>query len=411
MPDADREDVVHALVELAKRELSGEPPRSTVRALPDLRRRPERRMSLAGRLSFGFAAAAALATVLVWWFVRPATITYAVVSGTERAGVVVGARETRLLFSEGSQVLLEQGAETEVAELGSHGGNVRLRKGRARVSITPRSGAEWVVHAGPYAVRVTGTEFDVAWSDSARALEVSMHSGSVEVTGASLQSPIRLRAGQRLLQRGPTDTPLIQSVRPAASSEERKHPPEPLEEPTSAVDEAASSASQSPERLRAVESSWSRQVAQGKFEDVLRQAEQRGVDSVLARAPLSDLRALSDAARYSRRAGIAERALGAQRQRFSTSTAARDAAFLLGQLTESQGGNAALGWYDTYLREAPNGSYAPQAMGRKMMIVYRARGAAGAETVASEYLVRYPKGPYAAAARRIVAEARGSAQP
>jgi hypothetical protein len=36
-----------------------------------------------------------------------------------------------------------------------------------------------------------------------------------------------------------------------------------------------------------------------------------------------------------------------------------------------------------------------------MMLLYKQRGAAAAKPVASDYLSRYPNGPYAAAARKI----------
>lgn len=406
MARAEQEKVVYALIELARRELSGDPPRSTVRTLPDLRRRAARAPWLVPAF-----AALVFATGLVWWVATPASITYAVVSGTERGGVVVGSQATRLLFSEGSEVLLEQGAETEISELSAQGGSVRLRRGRARVSITPRADAEWLVQAGPYAVRVTGTEFDVAWSEAERVLEVSMRTGSVEVTGASLAAPIHLRAGQRLVRRGDDARPAVEPVPLPTSSSANVAPSQDPAEERTAVEDAVGRNSRGPQPARPAEVSWSKQVAQGKFQEVLQAAEQRGLENVLARASLADLRAVSDAARYARRTGVAERALLSQRQRFGTSTAARDAAFLLGQLTESHEQAAALAWYDTYLREAPNGSYASQALGRKMMIAYRADGATRADAIATDYLVRYPRGPYAAAARRIVAEARGRRQP
>ncbi len=46
----------------------------------------------------------------------------------------------------------------------------------------------------------------------------------------------------------------------------------------------------------------------------------------------------------------------------------------------------------------------PQALGRKVMLVYQQHGAAAARPEAAAYLERYPNGPYASAARKIVAE-------
>jgi hypothetical protein len=62
---------------------------------------------------------------------------------------------------------------------------------------------------------------------------------------------------------------------------------------------------------------------------------------------------------------------------------------------------AALDWYETYLAEAPQGSYADEALGRKMLVM-RANGEeAAAAVVAREYLGRFPSGAYAGSARTI----------
>jgi hypothetical protein len=406
----DGDALVGELVQLARRELSGDPPRSAVRALPDLRRRPTPSFWQQRRWAAGLAAAAALCAVLGFLLVaRPARpITYTVENGAVVEGAVLaaaGGPSTRVQFSEGSAVWLEGGAETSIGDLNANGGTLRVRTGTARVAIAHRPGAAWTVQAGPYAVRVTGTEFDVGWNDSERRLEVTLRSGSVEVAGAALSTPIRLRAGQRLLVRGAEapqlvdvgvepKLPTVPTVPPAVASSESEELP--------AVS-AAGSRSPAESKLRASDTPWSRRVAQGKFDEVLAEAESRGLDQVIGRASLSDLTALADAARYARRGPLAERALKAQRERFRSSGAARDAAFLLGQLAESRG-QSALAWYDTYLSETPSGTYAPQALGRKMMIAYRESGASTAAAIANQYLVRYPKGPYAAAARKIVSE-------
>jgi len=99
----------------------------------------------------------------------------------------------------------------------------------------------------------------------------------------------------------------------------------------------------------------------------------------------------------------ARRALLAERSRVPQSLQARDAAFFLGGLAESSGDDgAALSWYETYLGESPSGTYAPQALGRKMMIARRVRGIRDARAVAAEYLRRFGEGPYAPSARAIL---------
>ena len=147
---------------------------------------------------------------------------------------------------------------------------------------------------------------------------------------------------------------------------------------------------------------WPARVAAGDFRGVVADAQARGVDASLHGAPLADLGALADAARYAGDNDLARRALLAERSRFPASAEAHAAAFLLGRLADSGGGapGAAVGWYDAYLAEAPYGAFAAEALGRKLAALRRAHDPA-ARAVAAEYLQRYPKGPYAASAREL----------
>lgn len=132
-------------------------------------------------------------------------------------------------------------------------------------------------------------------------------------------------------------------------------------------------------------------------------AEALGIESVLGSAPLPDLAALADAARYTGRTALARLALLAERARFSGSPEARAAAFLLGRLADDAGGPpvAAVRWYGDYLREAAGGVFAAEALGRKLAALWRAADPAAAG-VAADYLRRYPAGPYAAQAHDLV---------
>jgi TolA-binding protein len=101
---------------------------------------------------------------------------------------------------------------------------------------------------------------------------------------------------------------------------------------------------------------------------------------------------------------LARAALLAERSRFPGSPSALDAAFLIGRLVESQQGEIgdAVKWYDTYLAGAPAGTYASEALGRKMMATEQLRGSVASESLAREYLRRFPKGPFAGAARALL---------
>ena len=82
---------------------------------------------------------------------------------------------------------------------------------------------------------------------------------------------------------------------------------------------------------------------------------------------------------------------------------ARDALFLLGRVEElrAPGSAAAIGWYDQYLAGAPGGTYAAEALGRKMILSNEVTGPASSRPIAEEYLRRFPGGSYAGAARAL----------
>ena len=109
----------------------------------------------------------------------------------------------------------------------------------------------------------------------------------------------------------------------------------------------------------------------------------------------------SDAARYRRRMDLARDALLAERRRFADSPRALDAAFLLGRVEEAsdRGLARAIEWYDAYLTRAPGGTYASEALGRKMTLTNKLGGADRARPIAEEYLRRFPGGTYAGPAR------------
>jgi TolA-binding protein len=149
------------------------------------------------------------------------------------------------------------------------------------------------------------------------------------------------------------------------------------------------------------ETSWAPARSEADWERILELAHKRGLKRTLAERGSDDLALLADAAHYLHRDDIAEQTLLALRRRFAGTPRGQDAAFLLGRIVESKAGGAseALAWYDRHLAEAPDGAYASEALGRKLTVLARLRGADAARPVAQEYLRRFPGGTYARAAR------------
>lgn len=308
-----------------------------------------------------------------------------------------------LHFSDGSEVSLSPDCAASVSGLTAHGGRVRVEQGVAHVAIAKKPGAAWSLLAGPYTVQVTGTAFDIGWKADEARFDITMQSGSVVVIGPLAPGGASLTAGQHLhadrtLVIAQNDAAEVPAVAPPVAAPDVAAPAD------SSLSDAVA-----PVRTAGRASAWREQVAHGHFDAVLADAEKRGLPRTFASASLEDLAALADAARYAQRPDISRRALLAQRHRFPGTPQAKDAAFFLGSLSEGQPG--AIEWYDRYLQESPQGTYASQALGRKLVYVYAQHQTEAARELAVLYNARYPNGPYASTARKVLAEPTSGAAP
>ena len=341
----------------------------------------------------GLLLAAAAAVVLI--VPRgPEPLEYRVYGAAPEAGwldVMSEENPGLVRFSEGTEIELAPGSQTKIAEVTKRGAHVVLRSGRLRARVVHRTQTKWMVGAGPYAIDVTGTAFDVTWSDRGGELEVRLLEGSVIVRGPSLHEGIRVSAGQRLVAHSATGNAELSTLdNPLARA---SNAPTPTAAPSHPVRR------ESPH----ITPSWTDLLTDGNFRAVIAQAQSRGIESTLRRGSLADLVALSDAARYSGDRGLARRGLLAQRRRFSSKPEAHAAAFLLGRMADDQGSpDEAMHWYELYLRESPRGVFAAEALGRKLVVLVRSGEEAEARTLARQYLQRFADGAHAAYAREVL---------
>jgi hypothetical protein len=261
-------------------------------------------------------------------------------------------------------------------------------------------------------VEVTGTSFDVHWSTRDEAFDLTLHEGSVIVRGPLMGDGVRLAPGQRLRVRVAAGELRVEAS-PGGAAEQAGSgahtgvsPSDPRvpeatadgvpREPARA-ERPGPAANAEPLRL-----TWSKRVSAGDYAAVLAEAQAGGLDSTLTQRPLSDLTALSDAARYLGRTDVARRTLLAERERFAGSPDAKGAAFLLGRISQDGGdAKAAIAWFTLYLGEAPDGPFAAEALGRKLVAVRKVHGLEQAKPLAREYLDRFPNGAHAAVAREV----------
>jgi TolA-binding protein len=131
----------------------------------------------------------------------------------------------------------------------------------------------------------------------------------------------------------------------------------------------------------------------------MREAERVGLAKIYETAEVDELMSLARAARFAGRGDVVNRALTSCRKRFPGHADAAMAAFLLGRSAPPA---EAAQWFATYLREQPHGALAPEAAGRLIESYQAAGDTSAAQNAASQYLNRYPSGPHAAYARRVL---------
>jgi hypothetical protein len=377
------------------------------------------------RLALATALTAAALAIVAYRFVqdRPSSplqysLEGAVASTTNKITSAADAG-SRLRFNDDSRIELGALTTVSVDAVAESGAQVALIDGAIDVFVKPRHHSAWKFTAGPFRVKVKGTSFRLSYSATQQRMSLHMTSGTVEVTGSQGRAMV-VSAGESLeLSAGPTV---------AAESARAEAPAPPPADPSFAplpeeTDKAplrgvrTSPPSESSHRRvtmhlkdarqdSATERTpmvWSKLVTQGRYGDVIAEAQQRGLDATLAQADAADLWALADAARYTKRHNLAREVLLAMRARFAGTERARDAAFFLGRLGEMVPGQpeAALGWYEAYLREAPRGLYASEALGREMTLL-TAKDHGRASKLAKQYLERFPHGSQAELARSLV---------
>lgn len=308
-------------------------------------------------------------------------------------------------FTEGSVVELNPGARVRVAATTARGATVLLETGRASVDVVHRERADWTIMAGPYSVRVHGTAFTVEFDPKTQMFDLVMRSGVVTVEGPGISQPVEIRGAQRFVHRAGLGAE-ISEARNQQKELELTSAPAPKDPAagtvSSGTDTGAAISNPAPASAHRA-ATWEGQVRRGEYSAVIREAERRGIPQVLATATAPEIMALANAARFSGRTGLGRDAYKALRQRFMGSPVAASAAFLMGRMTEGSSPQEARRWYERYEQEAPRGALVAEAMGRRLLLTQSTGSRNEVQRLAEEYVRRFPEGPYAGVARKIVA--------
>jgi transmembrane sensor len=299
---------------------------------------------------------------------------------------------TELAFSEGSTVQAAPMALLRVKSLSKVGSVVELGHGKVNVHVVHCDQTRWKFDAGPFAVHVTGTKFDLAWSPDKHELRLSMQEGSVNVQGCDWPQPRRFSAGDTLVTTCPPAAPVV------ASKPQEPQIAVPLEAPAPAV---------APERVAgtARSTTWGDLYAKGQFKEAFAQAQADGFNRECAKRSAADVLSLAELARLTGNLPEATHALSTVRTRFARSTEAATAAFALGRMAVELQNNKpqALQWFQLYVAERPAGSLAEDAFGRWITLATQTENRDSAVKAAKLYLARFPQGRYASLANEVLA--------
>jgi hypothetical protein len=305
-------------------------------------------------------------------------------------------------FTEGSRARLAPGTKGRVASVSPYGADVVIEAGRADLSVVPREGNRWSVRTGPFVVHVTGTRFSVSWDTTKDAFVLDLFEGKVVVSGCVFGEGETIFGGERVeaaCDRGEY------RVSPLPVPPNAEQAPAPADEPeTSATSRLPDAPAASPRTAE-----WLSLARKGEYGEAYRIAEAAGFEAQCAHSDVEDLLLLGDAARLSGHSQAARAAYHTIRARFAGTTSAAIAAFYLGRIDLDREADlrSAGKWLETYLAERPNGDLSAAALGRLLEIRLTEGDIRRSKSLAKEYLRRFPRGPHAATANRVLHEGVG----
>lgn len=373
------------------------------------------------RMAITVVAAAAAVIGIGFWglsLVQGGNIPFWI-GGTETPGVEgqwveAGAVKTvSIHFEGGSEFVLDKNGAARVVAANHEKVIFDLSQGRVKCRVNGNGKTGWIVRAGTYRVRVTGTEFSVNWDPGDSRLEVGVTDGCVLVVGASLgEHGVKLSAGDHLSAGGAQPT-VIRNKLPEEDEEELAAQEiaargegvrDSLRPPTSQAEQRALvKARKRQDNRKTEQTSWQELYAEKDYSKVVDLITEQGLDRFIASAGSRDLWRVGKAARYSRRGDTAHRVLEGLVERFPKSQQAQNATFVLGrvamELQDDPG--AAQEWFNRYLSKNPDGPLAEEALGRLIDVCRHMGHGAAARKYADRYLTRYPGGPYAELAQSV----------
>jgi hypothetical protein len=339
---------------------------------------------------------------LVWW--RPAEpLRFTTELGEGRAGAWLAtdtSAELPLTFSEGTRVVMAPDSRGRVEELRPLGASFLLERGEVHARVVHERNANWRFLAGPFEVKVTGTSFAIQWDPGRERFAVQVDEGSVVVAGPHIGGVETVVAGKRCTVDLPSRTMRISPSDEGAHEGVDASPAPPGHETGLPAPSAAASPGSPLLPPTVANIPWTTLEEKGDYDAAYAAALGAGLGVVLRASSADELLRLAQVARLAGHRDTERQALVTCRRRFPGTERAAVAAYELGR---SSSPSEASSWFDTYLGEQPAGPLAREASGRLIEARANAGDDRGAREAATRYLARYPDGPHATLARRVLA--------
>jgi len=318
--------------------------------------------------------------------------------------VKTGEETRQVHFADGSNLALFPNTEVKVEAASPQQTRVQLGDGRTHVHVVHGEATDYRFQAGPFEIRVTGTQFDLAYHASSKHLELVLLEGGVVVTGPGLAAPRKVGPGEFLrldavtaevsepgrAGRGALDSNATAGAMVGAAVEPEAAEAAPLG--------TLAASKTGPVPATEKNASWQVLLGSGDRKLAVRTAEGLGAARLLEGGSTSSLLSLAQAARLEGSPRFAQQLLVALREARGERG---QSAFYLGKIAHDQLGQRAEAqkWFETYLREAPTGTFAEQAWARLLEL---GGTSAQGKKWAREYLERYPSGASSARARSLL---------
>ena len=370
---------------------------------------PQRRFPVIGwRFGLAVLMTTATAAAFLWLAVRPSDVplrAFDAQGNLLASGAALSSVAARnvVQFSDDSEVELERGAIAHLAQIDADRVEVSLSSGTLKSRVTPRAERRgkrpitWVFRAGPFQVRVLGTQLAIRWVD--QKLSVGVTHGEVRVSGGPLRDGTHVKAGQRLVvERGEERAHLKPLVA------EKPSPAVPVSKPpTAAKNNPKQPENTARRRPKRATPRWLSLAQQKRYRAAALAAETAGLKKLHRRLPQAHLALLADSQRLAGMSEMARSSFLALRRRFPKSHAACIAAYHLGSISSERNKHQpAAHWYQLFLRgKCAQAALEEDALGRLIVALKKGGDDKNLERAACRYAKSYPQGAYSSIAKAL----------